>query len=78
MHDPYELPLNPRSMFLTLPDLMAARLEKKDGHYSFNVPGLAQGGSISVTVILAACQRDISGSSSGHISLPLSKLGLAE
>lgn len=70
MHDRYELPLNPRSIVSDPARSHGCKTGKKDGHYSFNVPGLAQGGSISVTVILAACQRDISGSSSGHTSLP--------
>ena len=70
MHDHYELPLNPRPMFLTLAQSHGCKTGKKDGHHNFHVPGLVQGLSISVTVILAACQRDSSGSSSGHASLP--------
>lgn len=70
MPDRYEFPLNQRHTFLTLPNLMAPRVEKKMDTTILNVPGLVQGLSICITVFLVAHQITILCSSSEHTSLP--------
>lgn len=70
MPDRYEFPLNQRRTFLTLPNLMVPRVEKKMDATILNVPGLVQGLSICITVFLVAHQINIPCSSSEHTSLP--------